>query len=202
MTEKSEGQHAERLSGARVAVMCADGVEEVELTTPRHALGEAGAAVTVLSPGGEDVHAYHYLMPATSLRADRALEDAEPDAYDFLIVPGGLGSPDKLRIDGAAVGFARSFADSGKPVGVICHGPWVLIETGMLAGRRLTCVPQLRSDVTNAGATWLDEEVHVDDQMSPLLVSSRSHETVKPFAQALVEQFSLSSRSRSAARTP
>lgn len=184
-----------RLSGTMVALICADGVEEVELTTPRRSLEAAGAAVEVLSPDGAPVHAYHYLTPAGTYAADRAVADADPGRYDFVVVPGGLGSPDKLRTDSAAVGFVRAFADAGKPVGVICHGPWVLIETGMLGGRALTCVAALRSDVTNAGATWLDEAVHIDQESSPLLVSSRNHETVEAFADALVEQFA-----RSAAR--
>jgi protease I len=184
-----------RLSGTTVAVICADGVEEVELTTPRGALEAAGAAVEVLSPGGAPVHAYHYLTPAGTYPADAAVGGADPARYDFVVVPGGLGSPDTLRTDPAAVAFVRAFAEAGKPVGVICHGPWVLIETGMLTGRSLTCVAALRSDVTNAGATWLDEPVHVDQGSSPLLVSSRNHQTVDAFAGALVEQFA-----RSAAR--
>ena len=183
-----------RLDGTTVAVVCADGVEEVELTTPRLALEAAGAAVEVLSPGGALVHAYHYLDPAGAYEADRAVGDADPGAYDFVVVPGGLGSPDKLRTDPAAVDFVRAVANAGKPVGVICHGPWVLIETGMLAGRALACVAALRSDVTNAGATWLDEAVHIDEDSSPLLVSSRNHRTVEAFAAALVEQFARSAR--------
>ncbi|MGH3157112.1 MAG: type 1 glutamine amidotransferase domain-containing protein [Streptosporangiaceae bacterium] len=181
-----------RLTGTTVAVVCADGVEEAELTTPRRALEAAGAAVEVLSPGGAPVHAYHYLDPAGTYEADRAVGEADPGRYDFVVVPGGLGSPDKLRTDPAAIGFVRALVEAGKPVGVICHGPWVLIETGMLAGRTLTCVAALRSDVTNAGATWLDEAVHIDEGSSPLLVSSRNHETVDAFAAALAEQFAQS----------
>jgi protease I len=174
------------LTGRTIAILTADGVEQVEVTAPRDALRDAGATVRVLSPDGNDVRGYHYIEPGDTLPADGTIGDAGD--VDALVLPGGLGGPDTLRKTGAAIDTVRSAVRAGKPVGVICHGPWLLIEADALAGRILTCVPQLSTDVTHAGATYVDEDVHVD-RSGPLLISSRDHNTAKAFAQALVEQF-------------
>lgn len=173
------------LTGRTVAVLVADGVEQIEVTAPRDALREVGATVRVLSPGGGDVRGYHYIEPGDTLPTDGAIGDAED--VDALVLPGGLGGPDTLRKTGAAIDMVRSAVRAGKPVGVICHGPWLLIEADALTGRTLTCVPQLSVDVTRAGATYVDEDVHVD-RSGPLLVSGRDHNAAQPFAKALVAE--------------
>jgi protease I len=173
----------------RVAILAADGVEQVEVTTPREALGSAGCEVAVLTPGGERVRGYHYLEPQDELDAAGAVEETDPADFDLMVVPGGLGGPDTLRHNESAVEMLRSHARAGKPIGVICHGPWLLVEAGVLDGRTITCVPQLRSDVTNAGATYVDEEVHVDRTRAPVLVSGRNFKAAKAFAETLVREF-------------
>lgn len=177
------------LNGRTVAILAADGIEQVEVTAPRDALRDAGATVRVLSPDGNDVRGYHYIQPGEKIPVDGAISDSgEPDALDL---PGGLGGPDTLRKDQTAVSLVRSVLAAGRPVGVICHGPWLLIEADALPGRTLTCVPQLSTDVTNAGGTYVDEDVHVD-RAGPLLISSRNHDTAQQFAEALVQQLSAS----------
>lgn len=176
------------LDGARVAMLAADGVEQVEVTAPRDALRAAGAQVRVLSPGGADVRGYHYIEPGDTIGVDAPLEEVVADDYDVLVLPGGLGGPDTLRKQERAVGLVREMAAAHKPVGVICHGPWLLIEADVLSGRTLTCVPQLSTDVSNAGARYVDEAVHVDRNGGALLVSSRDHDTAQQFADALVRE--------------
>ena len=175
------------LSTLRAAILVADGVEEIEVTAPRDALRDAGASVRVWSSDGRDVRGYHYLEPRETVHVQGAVDDARAADVDLLVVPGGLGSPDKLRTDQPALSLLRRHAAAGKPIGVICHGPWVLVEAGVLAGRTLTCVPALRSDVTNAGATYVDAEVHVDRTRPPWIVSGRNFEAADTFARTLVE---------------
>lgn len=170
----------------RVAILAADGVEQVEVSAPKAALCEAGATVRLLSPDGAAVQAYHYLEPREELEAQGVLGETAAEDIDLLVVPGGLGSPDTLRTDPGAVALVAAHAGAGKPVGVICHGPWVLLEAGILAGRTLTCVPALRTDVVHAGATYVDEAVHVDRTCGPWIVSGRNFEAAEPFAQELV----------------
>jgi deglycase len=173
------------LTGLSVGIIAADGVEQVEVTDPRDALRRAGADVRVLSPDGRDVRGYHYIEPGDMLGADGPIAGAE--GLDVLILPGGLGGPDTLRKSAAAVRLVRDTAQAGKPIGVICHGPWLLIDAEVLAGRTLTCVPQLSADVVNAGARYVDEDVHVDGG-GFLLISSRDHNTAGAFAEALVRE--------------
>lgn len=172
----------------RVAILAADGVEEVEVTTPRDALQAAGAAVSVLTPDGQPVRGYHYIEPGNEIAADGSIGGTGPGQFDAAVVPGGLGGPDTLRTDESAVGFVHDIAAAGKPIGVICHGPWVLIEADVLAGRSLTCVPALRTDVTNAGAAYVDEAVFVDRSASPELISGRNFEAASEFATVLVRE--------------
>ena len=173
------------LTGLSVGILAADGVEQVEVTAPRDALRQAGASVRVLSPDGRDVRGYHYIEPGDMLGADGAIAGAEE--LDALILPGGLGGPDTLRKNAAAIRLVRAIADAGKPIGVICHGPWLLIDAELVAGRTLTCVPQLSADVTNAGARYVDEDVHVDGD-GYLLISGRDHDAADAFADALVRE--------------
>ena len=175
------------LTGYRVGVLAADGTEQIEITAPRDALVRAGATVRVLAPRGEDVRGYHYLEPGDVVRVDGALEDADAEGLDALVVPGGLGGPDTLRKIPEAVALVRSAFGSGRPVGVICHGPWLLLDAGVLAGRTLTCVPQLATEVGGGGATYVDEDVHVDAAAN-LLVSGRDHDAAEQFAAALVRE--------------
>ena len=176
------------LHDCSVAILCADGVEQVEVTAPRDALREAGATVHVLTPDGHDARGYHYLDAHEGLPADGKISGAAGGNYDVVVVPGGLGSPDTLRTDDGALDFARQVARGGGTLAVICHGPWVLLDAGLLTGRTLTCVPALRHDVENAGATYVDESTHIDDSQSPVVVSGRNFQAADDFAATLVQQ--------------
>jgi protease I len=174
------------LRGKKVAILAADGVEKVELEQPREALRQAGAQVEVLSLRSGEIQARnHDLEPAGTVAVDRAVKDASVDEFDGLVLPGGTVNPDKLRLDRAAVSFVRDFVVSGKPVGAICHGPWTLIEAGVVVGRTLTSYPSIRTDLRNAGAHVVDEEVVVDGN----LITSRSPSDLPAFCETLVEQF-------------
>lgn len=176
------------LRGLKVGILVADGVEQVEVTAPQLALSEAGADVRVLSPDGASVHAYHYISPQGQIPVQGSIAQTRPEDLDALVLPGGLGGPDTLRTDGHAVKLVNAVAGSGKPIGVICHGPWLLVEAGVLRDRTLTCVPALRSDVTNAGARYVDETTHVDRSKDPCLVSGRNFEAAEEFARTLVAE--------------
>ena len=173
------------LQGRKVAILAADGVEKVELEQPRGALTEKGAQVALLSLKTGEIQARnHDLEPAGAFDVDRAVSDASVDEFDALVLPGGTVNPDKLRLDDAAVAFVRAFVNSGKPVAAICHGPWTLVEAGVVAGRKLTSYPSIRTDLRNAGAKVVDEEVVIDGN----LVTSRSPADLPAFCSALVEQ--------------
>lgn len=177
---------AEELSGKRVAILATDGVERVELEQPRQAVQDAGAKVELLSiHDGEIAARNNDLEEAGTFSVDKTVADASVDDYDALLLPGGTVNPDKLRMDEDAVGFVRDFFNSGKPIGTICHGPWSLLEAGVLPGRQITSFPSLRTDLRNAGADVLDQEVVVDDG----LVSSRSPEDLPAFCAKVVEEF-------------
>jgi protease I len=174
------------LSERRVAILAADGVERVELEEPRQAVEDAGATVELLSISeGEIAARNNDLEDAGSFKVDRLVGDASVDDYNALLLPGGTVNPDKLRMDDDAVGFVREFFESGKPIGTICHGPWTLLEAGVLPGRRITSFPSLRTDLRNAGAEVVDEEVVVDEG----LVSSRSPDDLPAFCAKVVEEF-------------
>lgn len=177
---------AEELSGKRVAILATDGVERVELEQPRQAVQDAGAETQLLSiHDGEIAARNEDLEDAGTFSVDKTVSDASVDDYDALLLPGGTVNPDKLRMDEDAVGFVRDFFASGKPIGTICHGPWTLLEAGVLGGRQITSFPSLRTDLRNAGAEVVDEEVVVDDG----LVSSRSPEDLEAFCAKVVEEF-------------
>jgi protease I len=174
------------LRGKKVAILAADGVEKVELEQPREVLRQAGAQVEVLSLKNGEIQARnHDLEPAGTVAVDRAVKDASVEEFDGLVLPGGTVNPDKLRLDRSAVSFVRDFVVSGKPVGAICHGPWTLVEAGVAVGRTLTSYPSIRTDLRNAGAHVVDEEVVVDGN----LITSRSPSDLPAFCEALVTQF-------------
>jgi protease I len=177
---------SDKLSGKRIAFLVAnEGVEQVELVEPAKAVREAEAEVDLIAPADEPVQAFNHLDKGDTFEPDRIVADADPADYDGLVLPGGVANPDLLRTKPAAVQFARAFFDAGKPVGVICHGPWTLIEADVVRGRTITSWPSLRTDLRNAGAEWVDEEVHVDDN----LVSSRKPDDLEAFNSKIVEAF-------------
>lgn len=172
--------------GRSIGILCADGVEQVEVTTPRRALTEAGFEVELISPDGEPVRGYNYIEPGQVLASQLPLAAVRPERFLCLVLPGGLGGPDSLRKNTEAVNLVRSYCELGRPVATICHGPWLLIEAAALRKRKLTCADQITTDVINAGGCYVDEDSYVDDSKRPLLVSGRNHDTVGQFADALV----------------
>jgi protease I len=172
------------LQGKRIAFLATEGVEQVELEQPLRAVRDAGADVDLLSLEGGELQAFNHLDKGDTFPVDRDVHDASADDYDGLVLPGGVANPDQLRSDAHAVQFVRRIAEAGKPIGVICHGPWTLIEAGVLRGRTLTSWPSLKTDIRNAGATWVDEEVHVDAG----LVSSRKPDDLPAFCAKVVEE--------------
>jgi protease I len=177
---------ADELNGKKIAFLTAnEGVEEVELTEPRKAVEGAGAETELLAPEAGEVQAFNHLDKAETYAVDKVVGDASADDYDGLVLPGGVANPDNLRTHPEAVSFIRDFFSAGKPVGVICHGPWTLIEAGVVDGRKLTSWPSLQTDLRNAGAEWVDEEVVVDNG----LVTSRKPDDLEAFNAKIVEEF-------------
>ena len=172
------------LTGKRVAILTETGFEEVELTSPREALEKAGAKVDIVSPQMDKVKAWDKDHWSIELKVDQPLDNAKVDDYDALMLPGGVLNPDKLRLNRKAVEFAQQFLESGKPVAAICHGPQLLIETGLIEGRKMTSYPSLRTDMENAGVIWEDKEVIVDNG----LVSSRSPSDLEAFNKKMIEE--------------
>ncbi|HEX5714276.1 MAG TPA: type 1 glutamine amidotransferase domain-containing protein [Solirubrobacterales bacterium] len=177
---------SDRLQGKRIAFLTAnEGVEQIELTEPLDAIREAGAEVDLLAPEEGEVQAFNHLDKGEKFAVDRSVGDADASEYDGLVLPGGVANPDQLRTQPEAVEFVRAFFEAGKPVGVICHGPWTLVEADVVRGRTLTSWPSLETDLRNAGAEWVDEQVHVDQG----LVSSRKPEDLEAFTAKIVEEF-------------
>ena len=172
------------IKGRRVAFLATDGVEEVEYTEPRKAVEQAGGKADLVSIKAGDIQAVNHMDKAGTYHVDRQVKDADPDDYDALVLPGGVANPDFLRADDDATAFVRAFFDAGKPVAAICHGPWTLIDAGVVKGRTLTSWPSLQTDLRNAGATWVDEEVSVDAG----LVTSRKPDDLPAFCGKLVEE--------------
>jgi protease I len=176
---------AEQLSGKRVAfVMANEGVEQVELEKPLEAVREAGGDPELLAPEAGEIQAFNHLDKADTFEAERSVGDADPSEYDALVLPGGVANPDNLRTHEDAVAFVRAFFEAGKPVAAICHAPWSLIEAGVVGGRTVTSWPSLQTDLRNAGAEWVDEEVHVDSG----LVTSRKPDDLPAFCAKMVEE--------------
>jgi protease I len=173
------------LSGMKVAALVADGFEQVELTGPKQALDEAGAQTRIVSPAKGEVQGWKHFDKADKFKVDVALEQANASEFDALLLPGGVANPDQLRAMPKAVKFVREFFEAGKPVAAICHGPWTLIEAGVVKGRTMTSWPSLKTDLSNAGAKWVDHEVVVDNG----LVSSRKPADIPAFNRKMLEEF-------------
>jgi protease I len=174
------------LAGRKVAfLVAAEGIEQVELTEPWQAVEKAGGEPVLISPETGKVQAFDHLDKADTFDVDVAVADARVDDYAGLVLPGGVANPDALRLDADAVGFVKAFFEAGKPVAAICHAPWVLAEAGVVSGKRLTSWPSLQTDLRNAGAEWVDEEVVVDGA----LVTSRKPDDLPAFNERLVALF-------------
>ena len=177
---------ARNVDGKKVAILTENGFEEVELTSPMNALEQAGATVHIISPQKEKVKAWNTDHWSIELPVDKQVKDASPEDYDMLLLPGGVLNPDKTRQDKDCIAFAQYFLEQGKPLAAICHGPQLLIETGMLEGRTMTSYPSLKTDLKNAGVNWVDKEVVVDNG----LVTSRSPEDLEAFNKKVIEELS------------
>ncbi|MCW2999288.1 MAG: pfpI [Solirubrobacterales bacterium] len=173
------------LSDKRIAFLATDGVEQVELTEPWGAMRDAGAEVVLVSLDQDSVQGFDHLTPADTFPVDAKVTDADPASFDALVLPGGVANPDRLRTERDAVTFVRALADLGKPIAAICHAPWLLIESGLARGRTLTSWPSLRTDLANAGATWVDEEVVTDRGV----LTSRKPDDLPAFNQAAIRLF-------------
>ncbi len=173
------------LNGKRIAFLATDMVEQVELTEPWKAVEQAGGTPELVSLEEGEIQGFNHYDKADTFRVDRVVSEATADEYDGLVLPGGVGNPDTLRMDEDAVRFARTFIESAKPVAVICHGPWTLVEADVVRDRTLTSYPSIRTDVKNAGGNWVDREVVVDDG----LISSRNPDDLPAFCKTLVEEF-------------
>ncbi len=176
---------SDELQGKKVAFLVAnEGVEQVELTEPLKAVREAGAEAHLIAPESGDVQGFNHLDKGDVFQADCSVEEVDASEYDGLVLPGGVANPDILRTVAAAVEFARSFFEQGKPVAAICHGPWTLVEADVVRDRTLTSWPSLQTDIRNAGGEWIDEEVHVDQG----LVTSRKPDDLEAFCAKVVEE--------------
>ncbi len=173
------------LAGKKVAILVADGFEQVEMTEPRRALDEAGARTSLVSPAQGQVQGWRHFDKADRFPVDIRLGEASAAQFDALLLPGGVANPDQLRMIPEAVAFVRAFFDAGKPVAAICHGLWPLIDAGVVAGRTVTSWPSLKTDLTNAQATWVDEEVVTDNG----LVTSRKPDDIPAFNRKMIEEF-------------
>jgi protease I len=176
---------ANELKGKRVAFLFTEGVEQVELTEPLAAIRDAGAQAETVSLEAGTVQMFNHLDKGDRIKAEKAVKDVDASSYDALVLPGGVASPDQLRADDDAVRFVREFAQQHKPIGVICHGPWTMVEADVVRGRTLTSWPSVQTDLRNAGASWVDEEVHIDDNV----VSSRKPDDLPAFCKMIVESF-------------
>ena len=181
---------AAELNGRTIAFLTAnEGVEQVELTEPWQAIERAGGRPVLVAPEAGQVQAFHHLDKGDTFDASVSAADADPDDYDGLVLPGGVANPDQLRMNDAAVAFTTSFFEDGKPVAVICHGPWTLIEAGVVRDRTITSWPSLRTDIENAGGAWRDDEVVVCDRGPNVLVSSRKPDDLPAFVERLLATF-------------
>jgi protease I len=176
---------ADELKGKRVAFLFTDGAEQAEVTEPLEAVRKAGAETDIVSLEKGEVEMWKHFDKGDKMTAEVAVADADPSDYDGLVLPGGVANPDQLRLNKDAVKFVRAFFEQDKPVGVICHGPWMLVETGVAKGRKVTSWPSLQTDLRNAGADWVDEEVVVDNG----LVTSRKPDDLPAFCAKIVEEF-------------
>jgi protease I len=174
-----------KLEGFRVAILATDGFEQSELMEPRRALDAAGATTDVVSLRGEAIRGWNHKEWGESVKVDETLDDVDPGDYDALLLPGGVMNPDALRMRPQAVAFVRAFFDTGKPVAAICHGPWTIVEADVVAGRRLTSWPSLKTDIRNAGGEWVDQQVVVEDN----LVTGRRPDDIPAFNREMLDLF-------------
>jgi protease I len=188
---------ADKLQGKRVAFLATDMVEQVELTEPWKAVEEAGGTPELISLEEGEIQGFNHYDKGDKFKVDKTVEEASADDYDALVLPGGVGNPDTLRGDENAVEFTRQFFEQAKPVGAICHGPWMLVEAGVVRGRKVTSWPTLQTDIRNAGGEWVDEEVVVDNG----LVTSRKPDDLPAFNAKIVEEFCEGKHAEQAAST-
>ncbi len=188
---------ANELKGKKIAFLATDMFEEVELTEPWKALEQAGAELELVSLEEGEIQGFNHYDKAGSFKVDKAVEEVNASDYDALVLPGGVGNPDTLRQNENAVHLVREFFEQGKPVGAICHGPWTLVEAGVVRGRVLTSFPSLQTDILNAGGKWVDEKVHVDSG----LVTSRRPDDLPAFNKKLIEEFAEGHHEQQAAKT-
>jgi deglycase len=188
---------ADKLQGKRVAFLATDMVEQVELTEPWKAVEDEGGTPELVSLEEGEIQGFNHYDKADTFKVDRTVEEARADDYDALVIPGGVGNPDTMRLDENAVQLVRDFFEQGKPVGVICHGPWMLVEAGVVRGRKVTSWPSLQTDIRNAGGDWVDQEVVVDEG----LVTSRKPDDLPAFNEKIVEEFCEGRHERQAAST-
>jgi protease I len=174
------------LNGKKIAILATDGFEQVELTEPRKALDEAGATTVVLSPKSGEIKGWKFKEWGDSVKVDKTLEDANPNDYDALLLPGGVINPDHLRMEPTAMNFVRQFVGTGRTVAAICHGPWTLVEADVVRGRKVTSWPSIKTDLKNAGASWVDQEVVTDGQF----IFSRKPDDIPAFTKAIIEAVS------------
>lgn len=189
---------AEELKGLRIAILATDGFEQVELTEPKKALEKAGAAVQIVAPQGGDVQGWNHHDKGDHFPVDRALDEAEADDYDALMLPGGVVNPDALRLEPKAIAFVQAFVKSDKPIAAICHGPWTLIDAGGVEGKRMTSWPSLKTDLKNAGANWVDQEAVVDGR----LITSRKPDDLPAFCREMVGLFAQAPQAKVRQRQP
>jgi len=186
---------ASRLSGKKFAILATDGFEQVELTEPRKALDEAGATTIVISPKNGEIKGWKSKEWGDTVKVDKPLADANPNEYDALVLPGGVINPDHLRMDPKAVNFVKQFVGTGKTVAAICHGPWTLVEADVVRGKKVTSWPSVKTDLKNAGANWVDQEVVTDGQF----IFSRKPDDIPAFSKAIIEAVSQGATKRAAA---
>ena len=175
----------DELKGKKIAFLATDMVEQVELVEPWNAVAAAGGTPELISIKSGEIQGFQHYDKADTFKVDKTVEEVSASDYDGLVQPGGVGNPDTLRTDENAVNFVRDFFKQGKPVAVICHGPWILVEAGVVRGRTVTSWPSLQTDIRNAGGNWVDEEVHVDNG----LVTSRKPDDLPAFNKMMIEEF-------------
>ena len=177
---------SQELQGINIAILVTNGFEQVEMTKPRQAFNDAGGSTYLISPAGEQVRGWNHYDKADHFKVDLPLDKANPEDYDALLLPGGTANPDQLRTNETAVKFIKAFFEAGKPVAAICHGPWTLIEADVVKGRKITSWSSLKTDLTNAGANWVDESVVVDGN----LITSRNPNDIPAFINSAIALFS------------
>jgi protease I len=192
---RPEESMASELSGKKIAFLATDGFEQAELLEPRKALDDAGATTVVIAPKGGEIKAWDKKDWGKTVKVDKVLADANPNEYDALVLPGGVINPDHLRMDPAAVNFVKKFVETGRTAAAICHGPWTLLEAGVLRGRSVTSWPSLKTDLKNAGANWVDQECVTDGQF----IFSRKPDDIPAFNRAIIQSVSGAGRQSAAA---